>query len=650
MHMHTYLYMYICICISIIIYMYLNSGGKSPKAPRYGNLHGESDEQRMVCCSLFPADPPSSTTDWPKWWQISWSHVWSLGWRYTPSRVVNPQASNLSSRMLFIGIFLITGASETNGTRSVAVTGKDGTRTVFPTLCVLQDTPLSIGKTPFGWWKKSAVLPSARYFSVGDVIFVHPKTASMICRMRKWWERLGNSLGTLDYKELVRVKQCQNVNLLLLSKSSFTRARNSINLWSAQHPQELFAHWLCGPWRTSRVAQPSGKVQDKWTHVNSARFPIIHPLLVCLRMILRFPCWISSSIPPSSTSLAPSPEALENHIPGQALQRAEWLTTNFWVRWVGSTWYQFFHFLEVLIGVVYCCVFSNTFSRDPMAYGSRPYSANSLILLRLKVRPCSGSLLSPMFARVRALFCDSKFARVRVFDKILNGTTVAKQSNQHFCSASTPGPHRGGSKSFGEASGTTFSGSAGMTKTDPTGAIGFPWFPQCFWRFWPAPPSCWALAKGFYNQSHGLPSDQNQSVTKTFSRTIDSLTRGSHPRLKPQQIQKAQEVANGGCLSTSYCSKGSCQPLNTDNYLLASVQKKWFLIKTSIATHTRDLWAATKLHPTVPCQNWTAELWDPSSVRECGTSVSQIHLCCLPEQSFEISGEMAPSVTENFMP
>lgn len=87
--------------------------------------------------------------------------------------------------MLFIGIFLITGASETNGARSVAVTGKDGTRTVFPTLCVLQDTPLSIGKTPFGWWKKSAVLPSARYFSVGDVIFVHPKTASMICRMRK---------------------------------------------------------------------------------------------------------------------------------------------------------------------------------------------------------------------------------------------------------------------------------------------------------------------------------------------------------------------------------------------------------------------------------------------------------------------------------
>ena len=198
---------------------------------------------------------------------------------------------------------------------------------------------------------------------------------------------------TLDHKELVRVKQCQNVNLLLLSKSSFTRARNSINLWSAQHPQELFAHWHCWPWRTSRVAQPSGKVQDKWTHVNSARFPIIHPLLVCLRMILRFPCWISSSIPPSSTSLAPSPEALENHIPGQALQRAEWLTTNFWVRWVGSTWYQFFHFLEVLIGVVYCCVFSNTFSRDPMAYGSRPCSANSLILLWLK------------FARVRALFC-----------------------------------------------------------------------------------------------------------------------------------------------------------------------------------------------------------------------------------------------------
>ena len=35
---------------------------------------------------------------------------------------------------------------------------------------------------------------------------------------------------TLDHKELVRVKQCQNVNLLLLSKSSFTRARNSINL------------------------------------------------------------------------------------------------------------------------------------------------------------------------------------------------------------------------------------------------------------------------------------------------------------------------------------------------------------------------------------------------------------------------------------
>lgn len=31
-------------------------------------------------------------------------------------------------------------------------------------------------------------------------------------------------------------------------------------------------------------------------------------------------------------------------------------------------------------------------------------------------------------------------------------------------------------------------------------------------------------------------------------RTIDSLARGSHPRLKPQQIQKAQEVANGGCL------------------------------------------------------------------------------------------------------
>ena len=32
------------------------------------------------------------------------------------------------------------------------------------------------------------------------------------------------------YKELVRVKQCQKVNVLLLSKSSFKRAGNTINL------------------------------------------------------------------------------------------------------------------------------------------------------------------------------------------------------------------------------------------------------------------------------------------------------------------------------------------------------------------------------------------------------------------------------------
>ena len=74
--------------------------------------------------------------------------------------------------------------SERNGTNGArrekrGVTGKDGTRVFFPTLCVLQDTPLSIGKTPFGWWKKIAVLPSARYFSVGETssLFIQKQQA-----------------------------------------------------------------------------------------------------------------------------------------------------------------------------------------------------------------------------------------------------------------------------------------------------------------------------------------------------------------------------------------------------------------------------------------------------------------------------------------
>jgi hypothetical protein len=122
---------------------------------------------------------------------------------------------------------------------------------------------------------------------------------------------------------------------------------------------------------------------------------------------------------------------------------------------------------------------------------------------------------------------------------------VAKQSNQHFCSASTPGPHRGGSKSFGEASGTTFSGSAGMTKTDPTGAIGFPWFPQCFWRFWPAPLAVGRWPKAFTIKAMACLRIKTSPWRRLFRGPLILSPEGHTPDLNLSKSRKLRKSQTG---------------------------------------------------------------------------------------------------------
>ena len=191
------------------------------------------------------------------------------------------------------------------------------------------------------------------------------------------------------------------------------------------------------------MAQVSGKLQDKRTHVNSARFPKeIHPLFVCLRMILLFPSWIS---------------CLAHLYPHQA---PVWAPSKLWKiiflskprREQSNLWTLITAISDFADWIPMLRFFQRVFQTPNGSQGSPPYSANALII-------------------------HSEFARVRVFG--INGITKIQRRrslrNKHFFVArqnanlfavrfsrnnqyprSTPRPpDRSGSKSFGEASGTT---------------------------------------------------------------------------------------------------------------------------------------------------------------------------------------------------